>query len=182
MSAIMVGARCAGGGSPFTGKHVLGVAFPYPDAGPSRADALECYFLRLAYALCHLSFSGERACGYFAVLLPEVRDAVRRLQTQYEAIGHVQIVFESLLVSEMTRLAEASELAEREGNPAVLTAVGREIGSDVLRREIAIQEPRVVEMTRAESMPYGVQWDYCGVVHERDQLESAANRLNPRLL
>jgi len=180
VSTSIAGARRAGVGSPFTGKHILGVAFPYPDAGPAHADTLEHYFLRLTYALCHLSFLGERAFGYFSVLLPEVRDAVRRLATRYEAMGYVQIVFESLLVSEMTRLTEASELAARESNPAALTVVGREIGSDVLRREIARQEPGVVEVTRAEFMPYGVQWDYCGVVHGCN--ESAADRLNPRLL
>ncbi len=166
--------------SPLT--YVLGVAFPHADVDASGYVELERCFLQLAFAGCRLEASGDNVRGYLAVLRQETRDAVRRLRTRYGVGESVQVVFASLLVSDMTRLAEANEIGAREGDPAVLTAVGREIATDALRREICVREPDVVERTMLEDMPFGVRWDFYGLVRRRDETQTAADKMNPRLL
>jgi hypothetical protein len=143
-------------------RHVLGVAFPHTDAGTSLDAELERSFLRLAYSVGRLSRSGESAAGYFAVLRQEVRDAVQRLQSRYDVGESVHIVFTSLLVSDMTRLDEATEAASNDGDPSVLTSVARQIAIETLRREIALQEPDALESQAQDSQPFGVPWDFYG--------------------
>ncbi len=116
------------------------------------------------------------------MLRQETRDAVRRLCARYGVGSSVQVVFASLLVSDMTRLADAAEVVAREGNPTVLTTVGREIATDALRREIMLREAGVVEKISPEDMPFGLQWDYCGVVPRREGIQPESDTLNPRLL
>ncbi len=163
-------------------RHVLGVAFPYAEIGAFHEQHLERYFLQLAYAACRLSSSGESVRGYFAVLRQETRDAVRRLRVRYEVVDSIYIVFTSLLVSDMTRLADAAEVAESEGDQSIVTSVGRDIATDALRREIALQEPEVVERSSIEPMPFGVRWDFWGVVYQDETAQSEEHGLCPRLL
>jgi hypothetical protein len=108
-------------------RHVLGVAFPYTDAGEARGFELECSFLQLAYSVCRLRSGRYDAVGYFAMLSQELRDAVSRLKARYQVGDAVHIVFTSLLISDMTTLAEASERALAEGDPSILVTVGRQI-------------------------------------------------------
>jgi hypothetical protein len=143
-------------------RHVLGVAFPHTDAGTWLDAELEHSFLRLAYSVGRLSRSGELAVGYFVVLRQEVRDAAERLKLRYDAGEAVHIVFTSLLVSDMTRLNEAAEVASIEGDPSALTSVARQIAMETLRREIALQEPDVTECPAQDSQPFGVPWDFYG--------------------
>jgi len=143
-------------------RHVLGVAFPHTDAGTSLDAALEYSFLRLAYSVSRLSRSRESAVGYFVVLRQEVRDAAQRLQSRYDAGEAVHIVFTSLLVSDMTRLNEATDAASNQGDPSVLTSAARQIAIETLRREIVSQEPDVIECPAQDSQPFGVPWDFYG--------------------
>jgi hypothetical protein len=143
-------------------RHVLGVAFPHTDAGTWLDAELEHSFLRLAYSVGRLSRSGESAAGYFVVLRQEVRDAAERLKLRYDVGESVHIVFTSLLVSDMTRLNEATDAASNEGDPSVLTSVARQIAVETLRREIASQEPDVIECPAQDCQPFGVPWDFYG--------------------
>jgi hypothetical protein len=161
--------------------HVLGVAFPYTDVDGSRAAAMEGSFLRLAYAVTRLQLNGARAVGYFVVLRQELRDAARRLQARYEVTDAVHIVFASLLISDMTRLSEAGEVAAKERDPSALVAVARGIGGDALRREITTREPAAVEHASSEGGPFGVQWDYYGVVREGLDARAGKESMAPRL-
>ena len=144
-------------------RHVLGVAFPYTDAGEARGFELECSFLQLAYSVYRLRSGRYDAVGYFAVLSQELRDAVSRLKARYQAGDAVHIVFTSLLISDMTTLAEAAERASAEGDPSILVTVGRQIAADTLCREIALREPDAVVGT-GEDAPFGLPWDYHGMV------------------
>ena len=143
-------------------KHVLGVAFPQFSLDGSCDAELERRFLQLAYAVCHLSCSGAAVSGYFAVLRRETRDAIQQLRVRYGVGDAVQIVFASLLIADVTRLAEVSDDAIKAGDPSVVDSVAREIAIDALRREIDIREPGVVDHTSHWSTPFGVQWDYYG--------------------
>jgi len=142
--------------------HVLGVAFPHMDVGTWLDAELEHSFLRLAYSVGRLSRSGESAVGYFAVLRQEVRDSALRLKSRYQVSEAVHIVFTSLLVSDMTRLNEAAEVASIEGDPSALASVARQIAIETLRREIASQEPGVIEVPAQDCQPFGVLWDFYG--------------------
>ncbi|MCK9355962.1 MAG: hypothetical protein M0R22_02275 [Dehalococcoidia bacterium] len=145
-------------------KHVLGVAFPHAELDGPRCGELELQFLRLSYAVHRLAQSGVDARGYFVVLRQEIRDRVLRLKADYGAGDNVRVVFASLLVSEMTALVDAAELARKAGDEASAESVRRTISVNVLRREIASQEPGVIESTLPEAMPFGVAWDYHGTV------------------
>jgi hypothetical protein len=167
--------------APSEVRHVLGVAFPYTDSGASHDAQLERTFLQLAYAVLRLSCSGSSVGGYFAVLRRETRDAVQQLRVRYEAGDAVHVVFASLLVQDMTRLAEAADVASREGDPAVVHSVALEIANDALRREIAVREPGVVEHTSFVSMPFGVPWNYYGRRRLLDGRPEGDNQRCPRL-
>ncbi len=74
-------------------------------------------------------------------------------------------MFTSLLISDMTRLAEAADAAKLVDSPSIVTEVARRIATDTLRREILLREPAAVEHVLQSEMPFGVQWDYYAVVH-----------------
>lgn len=164
-----------------TARHVLGVAFPHVQTDAHRGVELECCFLRLAFALNRLAESGQ-VRGYFAVLRQETRDHVRRLTGRYGVSDVIHVVFATLLVSDMTRLSDAADAVRRDGNPEVLTAVGREIATGALRREIELSEPGVVEKMLPAEMPFGLSWDFYGIVPQRQHEQLCIDPLNPRLL
>jgi len=130
----------------------------------SCASTLELDFLRLSYAVASLNSKGEDTHGYIAVLRQEVRDAAQGLQRRYEVGAAVSIVFASLLVTDMTRLAEAVESSGDDGVLETEAHVARDIALNTLRREIAAREPEAVEKTADGALPFGVDWDYYGVV------------------
>ncbi len=169
------------GSAMLTARHVLGVAFPHIEVDAHRSVELECCFLRLAFALNRLAESGQ-VRGYFAVLRQETRDYVRRLSGRYGVSDLIQVIFATLLVADMTRLAEAADVVKMNGNPEVLTIVGREIVTGALRREIALKEPGVVEKSMTAEMPFGMSWDFYGIVPSREDVPAWRDRLNPRLL
>jgi len=128
------------------------------------ASALELDFLRLSYAVAHLNSKREDAHGYIVVLRQEIRDAAQGLQRRYGVGAAVSIVFASLLVTDMTKLAEAGGSSRDDGVSAGEASVARDIALDALQREIAAREPDAVEKTAEGALPFGVEWDYYGVV------------------
>ena len=145
-------------------RHILGIASPCLSVRDSCASALELDFLRLSHAVAHLNSKGEDAHGYIAVLRQEVRDAAQGLQRRYGVGEAVNIVFASLLVTDMTRLAEAGGSSHGDGVFEAEASVAYDIALDTLRREIAAREPGAVEKTAGGALPFGVEWDYYGVV------------------
>jgi len=141
----------------------LGVACPCLSTRDSCASTLELDFLRLSYAVAHLNSRGEGTHGYIVVLRQDIRDAAQGLQRRYGVAAAVSIVFASLLVTDMTRLAEAVESPHDDGLEAE-ASVARDIALGALRREIAAREPDAVEKTVGGALPFGVEWDYYGVV------------------
>ncbi len=143
---------------------VFGIAFPYTEIDGTRDAELERSFLRLAYAVTRLTYSGSLARGYFVVLRQELRDTARRLQIRYEVAESVHIVFASLLVAEMTRLSDAAEVVSRGGDQSMLHDVAHQVALDALRREIESSEAAAVEQPASQGYPFGVPWDYYGSV------------------
>ena len=143
-------------------KHVLGIAFPHPEAGGPLAVERELQFLRLSYAVHRLSRTGQDAAGYFVVLRQELRDSVLRFKAAYDVDDRVHVVFAGLLVSEVTQLAEAVEAARKAGDAASAAGAGRAVALNALRREILAHEPGAAESTSEASGPFGLPWDYYG--------------------
>jgi len=143
-------------------KHVLGIAFPHTELDGPRGDELELQFLRLSYAVRRLAQSGVDSCGYFVVLRQELRDRLLRLKADYQTGDQVHVVFASLLVSEMTELADAADAARKTGDETSAAGVRRAVSMNVLRREVAAQEPGITEAAAPEAMPFGVAWDFYG--------------------
>ena len=145
-------------------RQILGVACPCLNMRDSCASTLELDFLRLSYAVAHLNSRGEGTHGYIVVLRQDIRDAAQGLQRRYGVGAAVSIVFASLLVTDMTRLAEAVESPRDDGVLEAEASVARDIALGALRREIAALEPDAVEKTAGGALPFGVEWDYYGVV------------------
>ncbi len=145
-------------------RQILGVACPCLSVRGSGASALELDFLRLSYAVAYLNSKREDTHGYIAVLRQEVRDAAQGLQRRYGVEAAVSIVFASLLVTDMTKLAEAAGSSREDGVSETEESVARDIALNTLRREIAAREPDVVEKTTGGVLPFGVEWDYYGAV------------------
>ncbi len=143
-------------------KHVLGVACVQFGVDSATEAELERRFLQLAYAVSHLSSCGVAVSGYVAVLRPETRDQIQRLRMRYGVGDAVQIVYASLLIADMTRLADAADAADKQCDRSLVQSVAREIAIEALQREIAVREPGVVELTPHASNPFGVDWDYYG--------------------
>ena len=145
-------------------RQILGVACPCLSMRDSCASTLELDFLRLSYGVAHLNSRGEGTHGYIVVLRQEVRDAAQGLQRRYGVGAAVSIVFASLLVTDMTRLAEAVDSSHDDGVSETEASVAHDIALNTLRREIAAREPGAVEKTVGGALPFGVEWDYYGVV------------------
>ena len=145
-------------------RHVLGVAYPYLDHLGAHAIELELSLLRLAFAVHSLKSSGESACGYIVVLRQEIRDAVRKMKVRYNIGEEVHVVFASILISDMTRLSDASEGAASGDNPEEAFGVARDIAVAALGREVQSSEPGVSLVEGQHLLPFGIPWDYYGVV------------------
>ena len=145
-------------------RHVLGVAYPYLDHLGAHAIELELGLLRLAFAVHSLRSVEESACGYIVVVRQEIRDAVRKMKVRFNIGEEVCVVFASLLIADMTRLSEASELAASGDDPDEATAVARDIAVAALEREVASSEPGVAAVAEPHLLPFGIPWDYYGVV------------------
>ena len=151
-----------------TMQHVLGVAYPHLDRRGQHSTELELGLLRLAFAVHSLQASGETACGLMVVLRQEIRDEVRKMKARYSIGEEVRVVFASLLVSDMTRLSEASESVEMDGRDDEAVAIARDIALAALEREVRSSQPGVTVVSELHLLPFGVRWDYYGVVSSSD--------------
>ncbi|MBN1152050.1 MAG: hypothetical protein JXA58_02465 [Dehalococcoidia bacterium] len=145
-------------------RHVLGVAYPYLDCLGAHSTELELGLLRLAFTVANLRSAGESAGGYIVVLRQEIRDAVRKMKGRYDIGEEVQVVFASLLISDMTRLDEAAEKWASGEGPTEAIVVARDIALAALEREVASSEPGVCAVVEHHLLPFGIPWDYYGVV------------------
>jgi len=158
-------------------RHVLGVAYPYVDHLGAHAVELELGLLRLAFTVERLRASGESACGYIVVLRQEIRDAVRKMKVRYDIGEEVHVVFASLLISDMTRLSDAAEKAASGEDPDEADDVARGIAVAALEREVESSEPGVTPVGGQHLLPFGISWDYYGVVAPSDQGDASCPRL-----
>ncbi|MBN1855705.1 MAG: hypothetical protein JW846_01975 [Dehalococcoidia bacterium] len=162
-------------------RHVLGIASAALAAGDPAFRTLELDFLRLAYAVAHLNAKGDDTCGYIVVLRQEIRDVLRRLRAKYEVGDGVNIVFASLLVSDMTRLSDASDLLQSDDSSGAGRDIAREVALSSLRREVFDREPCVEELVSTVTLPFDVAWDFYGVVRDDSLQSESAVEMSPRL-
>lgn len=149
-------------------KHILGMAEPNLDLVGVTAIELELDYLRLAYAVKEIRNRGDKAQGYFVVLSPDIRDRVRLWEVRYETGDCVNVIYASLLVSEMQKLTEERESEVRGGEgeeerERSEESPGQQIAVNALRRKIFEMEPSVREITQEEEFPFHIQWDFYGV-------------------
>ncbi|MFC2008839.1 hypothetical protein ACFLUT_02160 [Chloroflexota bacterium] len=150
-------------------RHVLGVAYPYLDHLGAHSVELELGLLRLAFTVHSLRSAGESACGYIVVLRQEILDTVRKMKVRYDIGEEVHVVFASLLISDMTRLDEAAERSASGEDPDEAIVVARDIALAALEREVATSELGVAPVAEQCLLPFGVPWDYYGVVSPSEQ-------------
>ena len=161
-------------------RHVLGIACAALTLDAAN-DALELDFLRLSYAVEHLNAAGDDTRGYIVVLRQEVRDVLRRLQRRYDVGDSVNIVFASLLVTDMTMLSDASELLLSQDSLESGQDVAMQVALRSLRREVLEREPHVEELTSTAPVPFDVEWDFYGVVRDDSPQGETVTGLSPRL-
>ena len=161
-------------------RHVFGVAYPYLDHLGVHSIQLELDLLRLAFTVTSLRTAGESAGGYIVVLRQELRDALRKMKARYDIADEVHVVFASLLIADMTRLDEATQRSAASDGPDETIEVAREIALAALEREVASSEPGVSAVAEHHLFPFGVPWDYYGMVAALDE-SSGSDTLRPRL-
>ena len=162
-------------------RHVFGIAFSRVEMDDNARQELELSFLRIVYAVSRMRQDGDEAQGYVAVVRQEARDVVRRLKAAYGVEDEVRVVFASLLVSDLAKLADAAEKVRSGEDVNAERAIAGKIATGALRREIASIESPAVVLDENRPMPFDVQWDFYGMVHRSRSVEDASQPLCPRM-
>lgn len=150
-------------------RYILGMAKSPEDARGSKGRNLELDFLRLVHAVEHFRANGHAAQGYMLVLADAVRTRIHGWIEKYGAQDCVEIVVPPGLTEDQLRLLAEEKDRNRRGNfkgvdrTLANAAYGRELGEDCLKSYINTQELNVEELGPDEA-PFGVQWDFFGVV------------------
>ncbi len=162
-------------------RHVFGIAFSHVEMDDSARQELELSFLRIVYAVSSVREDGDEGQGYLAVVRQEARDVVRRLKAAYGVGDEVRVVFASLLVSDLAKLADAAEKVRSGEDVNAEREVAGSISTGALYREVSASEPGVM-ISEARPMPFGVPWDFYGVQEWTPPRGSDDEMLCPRLL
>ncbi|MFW6103191.1 MAG: hypothetical protein ACOC7M_02715 [Chloroflexota bacterium] len=163
-------------------RHVFGIAFSRVEMDDSARQELELSFLRIVYAVSQVRQNGDEGQGYLAVVRQEARDAVRRLKMAYGVGDEVRVVFASLLVSDLAKLADAAEKVRSGEDIGAESEVAGTISQGALHREVSVSEPGIVCADETQPMPLGVPWDFYGVREWIPPVGSDVETLCPRLL
>ena len=156
-------------------KHVLGMAKSHLDLKGAKAPKLELDYLRLVYAVKEIRRGKDNAQGYLVVLDPRIRDRLRQWESKYGGKECVKVIYEPVPSIDKSKLEE-----EKADNIAGMVAgtigsevggrscanLGQTMGEDALRRKIFEAEPNVEEVTDKSKFPFGIQWDFYGVINE----------------
>jgi hypothetical protein len=157
-------------------KHIFGMAKSSLDLRGAKAQKLELDFLRLAYAVDHYRRCGEEAQGYLLVLGPELQTRVAAWTRKYGAADSVRCICHSVTTAEHAALAlektanVAGMIAGARGEGAGSQSdanVGHELGEAALQKVIRAAEPDVEERTVARDLPFGIRWDFYGLVRSQ---------------
>jgi hypothetical protein len=149
-------------------KHVFGMAKSPLDGGGAKGRNLELDFLRLLYAVEHFRAAGNEAQGYLLVLAEPLRTRISKWVKKYDAMDCVELIVATLDESQ-TRLLSEEKIRNRLGNAKgadrslASAAYGKRLGEEALRAHILASETGVSE-TMAGEVPFGVAWDFYGVV------------------
>lgn len=151
--------------------HVLGMAKSSLDLRGAKAPKLELDFLRLAYAVRELREAGEEAIGYLLVLVPKVAKTAESWRDKYSTGEGVVVLCEELEGEDLDALIKEKaanaigfitnhqfDEAEKELS---LADLGKRLGEASLVRSI---NERHQELQPSADFPFGVQWDYYGVL------------------
>lgn len=154
-------------------KHVLGMAKSHLNLIGAKREKLELDYLRLVYAVKDIRARGEDAQGYLVVLDEDIASRVRQWETKYGAQGCVAMVAARLSDHVMDKVKEEKR-KNRVGMIAGATGAkvagrssadfSKTAAEDVLREKICELEPYVEAVDDKKKSPFGVRWDFYGVV------------------
>lgn len=156
-------------------KHIFGMAKSSLDLNGAKAQKLELDFLRLAYAVDHYRRCGEEAQGYLLVLGPALQARVVAWTRKYGASDAVRCVCHSVSSSELDALGVekaaniAGMIAGTRGEDArsqSAATFGHSLGEQALQSAIRAAEPGVEDRTNGPALPFGIRWDFYGVVRK----------------
>lgn len=154
-------------------KHVLGMAKSSLNLKGARSPKLELDYLRLVYAVKEIRKQGDTAQGYLVVLTPQIVDRVKQWENKYQGNNCVEVIDASPPGGVKNRLIQekASNLA---GMVAAVTGgkagrrsnadIGRETGENALKRTILLLEPNIKQVKDENAFPFGIHWDFYGLV------------------
>lgn len=158
-------------------KHILGMAKSHLDLRGAKGPKLELDLLRLVYAVKELRSQGQEAQGYLLVLTEDIEVRAKKWLDKYQAGDTVDILRKDLLAEDLKALE-----AEKERNIAGMVAGstgelvgdrssagrGKYLGEEALRKQIMSLVPGVKEITKEREFPFGIRWDFYGVLdHNR---------------
>jgi hypothetical protein len=154
-------------------KHIFGMAKSSLDLRGAKAQKLELDFLRLAYAVDHFRRKGDQAQGYLLVLGPGLQTRIAAWTRKYEASDSVRCICHTISEAELVELTAekaanvsgmvAGTLGEEPGRQSD-AGIGHVLGERALQQAILAAEPNVEERTMSRNLPFGIRWDFYGVV------------------
>lgn len=155
-------------------KHILGMSKSHLDLRGAKSAKLELDYLRLVYAVKEIRRGEDNAQGYLVVLAPHIKDRVKQWECKYEAEGYVKVIYESVPTIDKSKLEEekldnivgmvAGTIGSEVGGRSRAN-FGQKIGEKALRKNIFGAEPNVEEVTDKSKFPFGIQWDFYGVIN-----------------
>ena len=163
-------------------KHILGIVKPHLDSHDTRVFKVELDYLRLIYSVSEIRKQGEDAQGYFVTTADNILNRLNQLEHRYLGKDYAKVL--GISPDGYLRRGERTEKTEilsgliraaiLDESP-VSSSIHRTMREFVLAETILGQEPDVQQVKDANKFPFGVRWDYYGVV-ERQSGERISSR------
>lgn len=165
-------------------KHILGMVRPHLDFEGNGVRGVELDYLRLIYAVSELRKQGDNAKGYVVVVTDDMLNRLARLERDYQGKKYAQVLSVSIesylrqtahsrkieILSGMMRAA----ITDTSHVPSNAT-VHRSIREFILKETILSLEPDVIQVKEKSRFPFGVRWDYYGVIEDARERQPKAD-------
>ncbi len=159
-------------------KHILAMVKPYPDVKGHQASKVELDYLRLVHVVGEMRKQGENAQGYFIVIGDGIPKQMTRWEYYYRGKQCVELM-STLPTSPIGHSVGNEKSADLPGmvTAAILDRTSRLSNSSVRRKiedlimdaTILALEPGIQRIRDESRFPFGLRWDYYGVVELRPE-------------
>jgi len=149
-----------------------GIADDYAKAlNPGSARSLELDFLRLVYAKKELSSKGHEVFAYLMVTTEEVANTVHKWRKKYELEEDYVKILDASLNEDDIRELLAEKIKNKTANHSKNNDEEKkdeakaDVGKEMIEKKLVshIEKFHCNRETAIKSMPFGVNWDYCGI-------------------